>query len=85
MISRQIAQWCLLMGLAFVTAHLAVASDEQGSERQQQVTQVSGVISGSAVWTKAESPYLLTGDVTLGPGHTLTIEAGVEVRVSPTD
>jgi len=28
----------------------------------------------------ANSPYLVTGDVTIGSGNTLTIEAGVEVR-----
>ena len=41
-------------------------------------TEVSG--SQSGVWTNAGSPYLVTGQVTVPPGQTLTIEPGVEVE-----
>jgi hypothetical protein len=38
----------------------------------------TGNVSGS--WTKANSPYLILGDVTIPNGNTLTIEAGVTVK-----
>jgi hypothetical protein len=39
---------------------------------------VSGQVSG--VWTKANSPYAVVGEVTVPAGSTLVIEPGVEVR-----
>ena len=44
------------------------------------VTLTTGSLSSSTTWTAANSPYLVTGDVTIGNNITLTIEAGVEVR-----
>jgi len=44
-------------------------------------TQVSGGIFSNTSWTLANSPYLMTGNVVVFPGVTLTIEPGVEVRV----
>jgi len=41
-------------------------------------TNVSGNQSGT--WSLAQSPYLVTGNVTVPAGQTLTIEAGVEVN-----
>jgi hypothetical protein len=41
---------------------------------------VSGGIFEDSVWTLAQSPYIVTGNVTLFPGYTLTIEPGVQVR-----
>ncbi|MGL4229744.1 MAG: hypothetical protein ACRCWJ_00120, partial [Casimicrobium sp.] len=43
-------------------------------------TAVSGDISSSTTWTKANSPYLVTADVTVNNSATLTIEAGTTVR-----
>ncbi len=45
-------------------------------------TPVSGGIYANTTWTLANSPYLMTGPVVVFPGKTLTIEPGVEVRVS---
>jgi hypothetical protein len=40
---------------------------------------VSGVITHDTTWTKANSPYYLSGQVTIDAGVTLTIEPGVHV------
>ena len=43
-------------------------------------TPVGGIISNSTTWTFPDAPYIVTNDVTVAPGVTLTIEPGVEVR-----
>jgi Secretion system C-terminal sorting domain len=45
-------------------------------------TPVSGGIYANTTWTLANSPYILTGNIVVFPGATLTIEPGVEVRVT---
>ncbi len=44
-------------------------------------TIVNGGIYSNTSWTVANSPYLMTGNIVVFPGVTLTIEPGVEVRV----
>ncbi|MCK5291174.1 MAG: right-handed parallel beta-helix repeat-containing protein [Thermoplasmata archaeon] len=46
-------------------------------------TYISGVIGTDTTWDRPGSPYIVTGDVTVTSGATLTIEAGVEVRFNP--
>ncbi len=41
---------------------------------------VSGVISTNTPWTLANSPYVVTGTVTVNAGVTLTVEPGVVVK-----
>ncbi len=50
-----------------------------------QPTNVSGLISTNTNWTVSGSPYILTGDVTVNIGVTLTIDPGVEVSFSNGD
>lgn len=45
-----------------------------------QADEVGGIIDTDTTWTLAGSPYVMTDTVTIIPGVTLTIEAGVEVR-----
>jgi hypothetical protein len=45
-----------------------------------KATYVEGTISQDTVWFLAESPFVLSGNVTVAPGVTLTIEPGVQVR-----
>ncbi len=44
-------------------------------------TNVGGSITSDTTWTLLGSPYVVTSDITVQNGATLTIEAGVEVRV----
>jgi hypothetical protein len=44
-------------------------------------TNISGIIYSDTTWTKANSPYTLTGPVGVGSGVTLTIEPGVTVNL----
>ena len=55
---------------ALFLGHMAVAQ-----------TTVSGGIYTNTTWTLANSPYLMTSNIVVFPGVTLTIEPGVEVRV----
>lgn len=43
-------------------------------------TNVSGTVTSNTTWTLANSPYVMTGDVTVDTGVTLTIEPGVVVQ-----
>ncbi len=43
-------------------------------------TNVSGTISSNTTWTLANSPYVVTGNVTVAAGVTLTVDAGVVVK-----
>jgi len=47
----------------------------------QASTDVTGIIASDTTWTKANSPYSLTGNVLVYNGVTLTIEDGVTVNL----
>ena len=44
-------------------------------------TDVRGILSSDTTWEVEKSPYVVTGSVTVASGVTLTIEAGVEVKI----
>ena len=46
-------------------------------------TRVGGTLQGQNTWTKAGSPYVVTGDLTIGKNSTLKIGPGVTVRFKP--
>jgi parallel beta-helix repeat protein len=48
----------------------------------QAETNVGGLITSSTTWTKANSPYILTGPVAVNTGVTLTIEPGAFVNLN---
>jgi hypothetical protein len=48
----------------------------------QASTDVADIINVDTTWTKANSPYSLTGPVTVNSGVTLTVEAGVTVNLN---
>ena len=43
-------------------------------------TFISGTITTNTTWTKINSPYIVTGNVVVDPGNTLTIQPGVLVK-----
>ena len=61
----------IIVGTQFIVSLPAVAN----------TTYVSGHITSDASWTKANSPYIVEGDVYVDSLVTLTIEPGVEVRL----
>ncbi len=63
----------LLLVLSLATLGAVVA---QGG------TKITGVISTNSTWTKANSPYSLTGNVLVKEGVTLTLEAGTIVNLN---
>jgi uncharacterized repeat protein (TIGR01451 family) len=74
-----------MLSLVFVLALLALGILSASTQPQPILarparTDKSGNISADEVWTLAGSPYTLTGNVTVGSGAVLTVEAGVEVR-----
>ena len=64
----------LVCGLTFV--------DGASLELAEASTPVNGIITADTTWTKANSPYSLTGPVRVNDGITLTIEAGVTVNLN---
>ncbi len=67
--------WLTLIIATLVTSLFLVANVRAS-------TPVSGIISQDTTWAQANSPYLLTGTVTVNPGVTLTVEPGTTVDIA---
>jgi uncharacterized repeat protein (TIGR01451 family) len=72
-----LAGFCLL-----IVALLLAGNTQSASARPNADTSVGGTISVDTHWTTAGSPYIVTSDLTINAGVTLTIDAGVVVRAS---
>ncbi|MBK6686563.1 MAG: right-handed parallel beta-helix repeat-containing protein [Deltaproteobacteria bacterium] len=55
------------------------------TEASAQTSVPGGNLVGSQSWTPAGSPYLISGDLTVPVGLTLTIQAGTVVQLGPGD
>lgn len=74
--------WFLLTVLTAVlvmTTSLLNAMSAQAWLPDAPATDVGGLINSDTTWTLAGSPYVLTSDLTVAAGVTLTIEPGVVV------
>ena len=60
----------------------AVVLSMGGMSESIAATTVSGVMNSNTVWSAAQSPVTLQGDVTLDQDATLAVEPGVEVRMA---
>jgi len=65
--------FALLVGLALVGSFY--------SSIGQAPTEVKGIIDSNTMWTKANTPYTLTGPILVNSAITLTIEPGVTVNL----
>ncbi len=59
----------LVVSLGFIISNSSMAAE------------VNGIIDTDTVWTLAESPYQVTGNIQIAAGTTLTIESGVSVTI----
>jgi len=72
------------------THHLRVKSEDATGNKAvsgdytfvtaEVATEVGGIISSDTTWTKEDSPYLVTSNILVPSGVTLTIEPGVTVK-----
>jgi len=69
----------VLVLIIIVPSLIAVAAMPFGLA--QTGTNENGIISSDTTWTKADSPYTLTGPVGIAKGATLMIEPGVTVNI----
>ena len=68
---RLCSVWLLSLFIGLVSVHVA------GGQ-----TDVSGIINTDTTWTAANSPYRVTGSITVAAGVTLTIQPGTRIEAS---
>jgi parallel beta-helix repeat protein len=65
--------------LSIIICSLAFVGTVQFGLAKTNGTNENGIISSNTTWTLANSPYNITGNVTVTKGITLTIQPGVQV------
>lgn len=65
-----------------LTLLLSASAGTKHPETVQASTDVIGIITSNTTWTKANSPYNLTGSILVSNGVELTILAGVTVNLN---
>jgi hypothetical protein len=78
--SRTVLAAGLVLTLAVVAAVSGLAA-AAGSADAASPTYVEGNVTEDATWTPGDGPYVVTTDVTVADGATLTVEAGTTVYV----
>lgn len=49
---------------------------------QVKATDIQGIVYGNTTWTRANSPYIITGNILIDSLAVLTIEPGVRIEIS---
>ncbi len=80
-IATQLKVHFLSLGALSIIAILLFTVSRNTSERTN--IEVGGVIEGDTVWSNESEPYVVTEQVYIPSGTSLTIEAGVIVRFEP--
>jgi RHS repeat-associated protein len=76
-VARRVIATTLMAALVVTGMNLHQAESAFAGEPP---TEVSGDVTSSTTWTLDQSPYIVTGEMRVMPGVTLTIEPGVVVR-----
>ena len=71
----------LLLAILLLTS-LVTATAVNFSAAQNSGTNVSGIITSNTTWSQGNSPYVLTGNVLVNNGISLTIERGCTVNLN---
>ena len=66
---------CLLFALSLLIGRVRLVE-----ARYRADTPVSGLITINTTWDQAGNPYLVTGDIAVNNGVTLTIDPGVIIK-----
>ena len=66
--------WFLVLVLMMSVASVPIDADDRGP------TYVSGIISTDVNWNVTDSPYIVTGNMLVASGSSLTIDPGVHVK-----
>jgi hypothetical protein len=74
-----------LAGFAFARFALVAALSLATARGAAAATNIAGGNLGNQTWTPAGSPYVVSGDIIVQPGATLTIQAGTDVQFLATD
>jgi hypothetical protein len=71
----------IALGLLALIAFVSITVSSPFASAQSGTTQ-RGIITSDTVWTKASSPYNLTGPIAIQQGVKLTVEQGVTINLN---